>query len=143
MTRRLLLIAMLAAAFLAVSSTPAQAAFNCGGFYLDRPVFNAGTGVVASGYGASCGGAMWKIDLFLQIEIGGAWQDANCVDTQPCYARRPKTAGSWYDPGTTHTGTANFDVRGGCTSRYRTKMFLASQGGVVFGPYVSTPSNTC
>lgn len=139
---RKLLILIGIAAFLAGFhewTPPAHAALTCG-WSMQRPVYSGG--IVTEQNAVSCQGNQWHLDYFLQIEIGGVWQNENCVNTQPCYIRRP--ASGWYDGGTqVKVNTINFDVRNGCTNRYRVHMEMVSQGGKIIGPVSSDPSIVC
>lgn len=141
--RRLLLLAATFAALLAVGAqAPAAQAqidgFSCPSFSLGTPAWSGGN--LQESWVASCSGAMWHADFYAQIEISGAWQDANCVNTMPCHIRKPSSG--QFTTGQ-HSGTVNFDPLGNCTSRYRIHLFLQSVGGTQFGPFSSVASATC
>lgn len=120
-------------------TVPAQAAMTCPQISLGQASWSQGNLGVT--WGATCNGAMWKADFFVQWQQNGQWMSANCHNTTPCYKRQPNTL--YYSAGSHHGGDIFFDTLNGCNVRMRVTMLLTGAGGTQFGPFASTPSVIC
>lgn len=119
----------------------ADAAITCPYRNLGTPTANFET--VVFSWGAKCDNAMWHAEFEVQYEQGGAWHNADCVNTHPCSVVRPTTG--WYPAGSNQGGTINFDVlsQAGCSTRWRALIWTVGKGGTSQGPFAGPASMTC
>jgi hypothetical protein len=126
---------------LLASTSRADAAITCPQEHLGLAVYDIADQTVGpTSWSATCNGAMWYINFTLEYEVNGQWNPANCVNTQPCYIRRP-TSG-YYSAGSSHSGGVTFAPRNGCDLRFRVRMTLVGKGGNGFS-FVSNPTVVC
>lgn len=119
----------------------ADAAISCPSERLGLAVFNTANNTVGpTSWDATCVGAMWSANFYLEHEVNGRWSASNCVNTSPCYIRRP-TSG-YFSSGQSPSGTVTFAPLNGCELRYRVRMTLQGKGGNGFS-FVSNSTTVC